>query len=417
LDSQKLNYEILKKYKYIETFPDYDGDSIVNLMQSIQTFFGVNSDSSYQNIEYQGLKFDIFNPNINSKASNIENVFLIIIDGLGYNYLNNSTLNLFLKRNIKTQLTSVVPPTTAAALTTFYTGLAPKNHGIPAWFTYLKEFGLISKVPPLTTREFNFKWIMNKSILKELFEFSSIFERIKARSYCLVPKYYLNTSYTSFLTSNSQMIGIENLEDLLEFGLNITQNIPGKKLLIGYWPNFDTSAHETGLYSERTLNELQSIDKIVENFISKSESKLQKTLFIITADHGFLDIETKNQIFIEKEFPEFKKFLTMPLCGEARLPFCYIRASKASEFMNFVTKNMNEICELISVDELINSNLLGYFKPHNKLFDRLGDFMLIMKNGFVLKDLILGGKESNENLKSYHGGLSTNEMIVPLIFW
>jgi len=430
-NTNQLNMNILKNYKFIEVCPDYSGGSIVNLMSSIRNFFEKDHNSNSRlskdalNIQeqlisqqYPPLNCDIFDPEINKKTENIQNVFLIIIDGLGYNYLNSSPLeqlNLFLKRNIRLKLTSVTPSTTAAAITSFLTGLAPKNHGIPAWYTYFKEVGIISIMPPMLVRDYNFRWINKNINITKLFNFNSIFRYIKARCYYFVPSSLMNTPYTFFMGKSSQMIGIENFNEMLEFGINIINNIPGKKFLVGYWPSIDSLSHNLGIYAPKTINELQKIDETIENFITKKESKLKNSLVILTADHGLIDINDNNRIFIENQFDNLKKTLTMPLCGEARLPFCYVRPSKVSDFKNIVLEKMADFCEMISVEDFINTNILGYFNIHPKLFDRLGDYILIMKKGFVLCDVLATGKI--KMLSAYHGGFSADEMLVPLIFW
>jgi hypothetical protein len=47
------------------------------------------------------------------------------------------------------------------------------------------------------------------------------------------------------------------------------------------------------------------------------------------------------------------------------------------------------------------------------LLDRIGDYILIMKGNYVIKDRLLG--ETMHFLKANHGGMSGKEMFVPLI--
>jgi hypothetical protein len=51
--------------------------------------------------------------------------------------------------------------------------------------------------------------------------------------------------------------------------------------------------------------------------------------------------------------------------------------------------------------------------PNKKLFDRVGDYILVMKENYILKDVLLGEHE-NKNI-GHHGGVSKEEMYVPLI--
>ena len=53
------------------------------------------------------------------------------------------------------------------------------------------------------------------------------------------------------------------------------------------------------------------------------------------------------------------------------------------------------------------------YKPNPKLKDRIGDYVLIMKEGHIIKDSLMGRKESYHI--GNHGGVSKEEMFVPLI--
>ncbi|HLD61630.1 MAG TPA: alkaline phosphatase family protein [Patescibacteria group bacterium] len=93
--------------------PNYKNGSIVNLMASIKKAFGGKS-------AYEPLKnFDI--------SSVYKNIVLIVIDGLGYEYLIKHGKDSFLYKNLKGKMTSVFPATTASAMTTYSTGLAPST--------------------------------------------------------------------------------------------------------------------------------------------------------------------------------------------------------------------------------------------------------------------------------------------------
>ena len=62
---------------------------------------------------------------------------------------------------------------------------------------------------------------------------------------------------------------------------------------------------------------------------------------------------------------------------------------------------------------MIRKNFFGLQEPNEKLFDRVGDYILIMKEKHVIKDFIMG--ETAHILKANHGGVSGEEMYVPLI--
>jgi hypothetical protein len=64
-------------------------------------------------------------------------------------------------------------------------------------------------------------------------------------------------------------------------------------------------------------------------------------------------------------------------------------------------------------EDLIANNYFGLFEPNPRLFERVGDYVLVMKENYVLRDSLLG--ESRPAHIGYHGGVSQEEMFVPLV--
>jgi len=97
-------------------YPDYRGGSIVNLMSSILTVYDTKPGI------YPPLR-DIETKELQSAR----NLVLLVIDGLGYDYLYRQGAGSTLYRHLQQRITSVAPPTTATAISTFLTGLAPQQ--------------------------------------------------------------------------------------------------------------------------------------------------------------------------------------------------------------------------------------------------------------------------------------------------
>src|SRR5687767_3606874 len=120
--------------------PDYSGGSLVNLMASIVASRGGKPPHvPLRNIETETLRA-------------ARNVVLLIIDGLGDNYLMRRGAGGELARRRRAALTSVFPSTTASAITTTYTGRTPLEHGLTGWFTYFGEAGCVSAALPFRSR-------------------------------------------------------------------------------------------------------------------------------------------------------------------------------------------------------------------------------------------------------------------------
>ncbi len=383
--------------------PDYKDNSIVNLMSTILSHFEI--DSQYSNLK-------IFQPN---ELAADETIILLIIDGLGYNFLNEKGRDSFLFENLRGKITSVFPTTTAAAMTTFYSGLAPQNHGVPAWFTYLREIGMVSVILPFKTRGFrNFDYEKNKIKPSDIFLFKSLFEHIKYDYYSIFPKAIKGSSYSNYVMEGSTQIGYRSLDDLLKKiqSTVLRKSEKKKKYILAYWPKFDAISHDRGIQSQAAIDHFRELDKKIETFSSKLKNKDSKIRLIITADHGLIDTTPENTIWL-KDHPELYETLAIPICGEPRAPFFYVRPSKIADFENYIRNHLNHAGELIKGETLIKENYFGLFEPNKRLFDRTGDYILLMKDNYILRDTLIG--ETRHELVGNHGGLSKDEIYVPLI--
>lgn len=107
--------------------------------------------------------------------------------------------------------------------------------------------------------------------------------------------------------------------------------------------------------------------------------------------------------------------LSLPLCGEGRSVYCYIHPSKVNQFERYVKNSLGRYCWIYKSEYLIKKNFFGLFKPNPKLFDRVGDYILICKDNYIIKDKVSVGEEKKKPHIGHHGGASKEEMLVPLV--
>ncbi|NOX71129.1 MAG: alkaline phosphatase family protein [Candidatus Micrarchaeota archaeon] len=380
--------------------PDYGGGSIVNLMSSITK--ACNGRTKYRQLRTIPA----------SEIKNAKNIVLVVIDGMGYEFLKRFGKESFLMKNMRGKITSVFPSTTACAITTFNTGLAPAQHGVISWFMLLKELGVVARPLPFNPRHggppFSFSGI-DASILSEA---KSIPSKIKRLSYVITHKSIVESDYSESFGKESKRIPYSNLAGFFsEIRKTVTRN-NRRKFIYAYWPKLDSIAHDKGPFGNDAKVHFLDIDRRFERLSKQLEGT--DTILIVTADHGL--VESKKEELIKlKDHPKLEETLALPLCGEARVAICYVRPSKAREFEKYVEKNLSKFCTLHKSEELVRKGLFGpaNMKPSKKLYERTGDYMLIMKGNYLLKDYLPNEKAGFQ--KGNHGGLSKEEMWVPLI--
>lgn len=377
-------------------YPDYD-NSIVNLMSSILNSFGASS--IYPELSL--LKSKELIPK--------KNVILLVVDGLGYEFLKNEYQDGLLQTGLRGKMTSVFPSTTATAITTFLTGTAPQQHGITGWNILLKELGVIATILPFTSR-MGVSLSSPHDVGKRIFKYPSVFEQIKSQSYYILPKKLANSVYTLAHAGESKKIGVNGLSDLFQAIVRSAKENTRKKYIYAYWHQYDHIAHSNGYNS---VSAKQHVDQI-RGYMQSLTQQLKDTssILMVTADHGFTNTSKEHTIEL-KEHPELVACLTLPLCGESRASYCYVKNNKRDFFLSYIKKNLSQCMEVYPSEELFEKGLFGRGKPSESLLDRIGDYILLMKENYIIKDFLI--TEEEHFYDGRHGGCSENEMQVPLM--
>ncbi len=380
--------------------PNYENGSIINLVSSITTALG-NSPATHKPLSFLESDF----------ISKKKNVVFIVLDGLGYNFIKDQGSS-FIKRNIVGSCTSVFPSTTATAITSFLTGMSPAQHAVTGWFVYLKELGTISAILPFKPRYGGEIFSKSDIFAKDIFRQSTIFEKFNRKSFTLSNDYIINSDYTKFYSKGSTSVAYkkENIENFVMNLRTLVQDIPEEKFIYAYWPTFDTLAHKNGIHSLNCKNHYQELSRALENFVYSINNT--DTVVIVTADHGLID--SPKEAFIDLDLhPKLRDTLVMPLSGDPRAAYCYVKQGMTDIFENYVHEHLADVCSMFKSAELVERHFFGLDVPNPKLWDRIGDYVLIPKENYVIKDKVLG--ESPHYYTGHHGGVSEDEMYVPVI--
>lgn len=377
--------------------PDYDGGSIVNLMSSISKSFNTTH-------PYPVLK--ILPPSEIKKARNI---ILLVIDGLGYEYLKTRK-DSFLYKNMKRSMTSVFPPTTSTAIPTFLTGVPPQQHASTGWYVYLKELGVVSAILPFMPRiggvPFTHQGISVESIITQ----KPLSEKLKTKVFHITRKEIHDSDFTVAMAKKAKILPYSNLNGFFRQVKKAVSWNNKKKYVFGYWDSLDSLNHKYGEGSAKAEKHFNEIDKKIKKFSESLNGT--NTLLLITSDHGFINVPKEKRLWLE-DHPKLKECLSMPLSGEPRAAYCYVKPGREKEFESYVKKHLSEYCCMIKTLDAIKQNYFGLYKPNPRLFERAGDYILVMKENYIFKDRIV--KKKKKEFVAHHGGVSENEMIVPLI--
>ena len=381
-------------------YPDYHGSSIANLVSSIALGMG-----GWENGYPPCAMLD------NDRVHEVRNLVLLVIDGLGYHYLKEQAGDSFLSAHCAGALTSVCPSTTATAIPTFLTGLPPQQHGLTGWFTYFSELGSIITVLPYTTRLGRMPIDDRLLHPTQLTGLPPLYDRLSVSSHLVMPDWIADSTFNRAFSGKARIRpyrgGIQGLAKGVRSAVDHGRE---RNFVYAYWPEFDSLAHHHGVASEVVAQQLDSIDRAIADLADSLADS--DTLLLVTADHGFIDTEPEHTLRLV-EHPGLADTLMMPLCGEPRLSFCYVHPGRTEDFEAYVGERLGEEVTLLPSRQLLEEGRFGLGRPHPRLRDRIGHYALLMKENHIITSE-LPGEQPLAHI-GVHGGLSADEMYVPLI--
>ncbi|MBW8307700.1 MAG: alkaline phosphatase family protein [Thiobacillus sp.] len=378
------------------TLPDYRGGGIVNLMSSITTALG--SSSAYAPLA--ALPPDAL--------AGARHLVLLVVDGLGHDYLLGH--DGALRRHLHGQMTSVFPSTTASAIPTFLTGLAPQQHGLTGWHMYFREVGAI--IAPLPFRVRTGRHALREAGVTpaELFGLSPLVNRLPRPCHVVSPRHIIHSDFNVAFSGQAKRHGYDSLEEMAAQIGGFLRSAGPRSYVHAYWPQHDSLAHEHGVHSAAVANAFGALDAAFAQLVEVARDN--DSLVIVTADHGFIDTSAADTIDLD-DHPRLRETLLLPLCGEPRAAYAYVRAGREAQFEDYVRARLHDRVHLFKSEDVVRQGWLGLGEAHPGLADRLGDYVLIPRGRSILRDW-LRGEERHTHI-GVHGGLSAAEMTVPLV--
>jgi predicted AlkP superfamily pyrophosphatase or phosphodiesterase len=420
-----LTHEILPRIKAFQLpglqldadfiHPDYQGGSILNLPSTICRALGA-----------EPLGAAPLRPGLTVTAStDVRRVILVLVDALSLHrlqrWMSDGTAPVWSRlaeQGKITALTSITPSTTTAALTSLWTGRSPAEHGIVGYELWLKEYGVVSNMILHTPISFgnDAGSLAKAGFIPEQFlnllTLGTHLSEYGVRSYALQHRSIMHSGLSQMFFKDVNVHGFftsaelwVNLRHLVEANPNTRQY---------FWVYTGQIDHFSHFYhpdDERTASEFEEFSREFEqHFLDKLSPALRKgTLVLLTADHGMIATQ-KSAHYDLRNHPELSHLLHIQPTGESRLMYLFIRPGQADSVRNYFDLAWPGRFSFIDPSEAVAKGLFGPGKPHAHLSDRLGDLVVAAR-----EEAYLWWADKENPLIGRHGGLSADEMIVPLL--
>ena len=382
------------------TLPDYEGGSIVNLMRSLGDACGADAPLPYAPL--RGGKVSL--------RDTAKHIVLLVIDGLGCRYLEHHGAGSRLQAHLQASLTSVFPSTTASAVTTFLSGLAPQQHALTGWHMYFDELGTIAAVLPLRPRSCDRVDLSQEEWPARLFGHRPFVGRIARTATFVSPREIADSPFNRYHSAGAQVIAYATLEELFGAIVRAVRQAEAPSYTHAYFSELDSLAHVHGIGSEQVSRRFAELDRAFGKCLDALAGS--DTLLVACADHGFIDSPPGRQIDLA-EHPDLAATLARPLCGERRVAYCYVRPGQAARFEAEAARALDGRADCYRADALVARGWFGPGAPDPRLAARIGDYVLVMRDNWTLLDWVEGEKRYRQF--GVHAGVSKEEMIVPLV--
>ena len=383
--------------------PDYHGGSIVNLMRSIERALEARPCAAAQAYpELESLPA--------AELAAARNIVLLVIDGLGYDYLNGPGAGSVLRRHLKARITSVFPSTTATAVTSFLTGVGPQQHALTGWHVWLRELGCLAATLRFRPRHGGDALSRAGVAPRSVFTVESMFDRLPVKSHVVSPDKIIESDYNVAHCGAARRQPYKELPDLFSKMAEIVRSGTERQFIHAYTYDLDVAAHTFGSASPEMQAKFRQIDAGFARFLDEVAGS--GTLVIAVADHGFVDSPKASCIELA-EHPQLAATLMLPLCGERRAAYCYVDPGQQAVFEHHVQTRLDHCADLYRSSDLIAQGWFGLGPANPRLAERVGHYTLVMKDDYTIKDWIPG--EQRHLTLGVHGGVSAAEMQVPLI--
>lgn len=386
--------------------PDYGPGGLFALVQSIGAFL----DGADWKPPTAPHALNLPDPPSGSSPGSAPVLVFLLVDGLGDHFLQRHGAGSRLLEHRQTRLTSVFPSTTASAVTTLLTGLAPVTHGLTGWFIRDRRFG--GTLAPLPMMVRGNGPIQGLFLLSRLFPYRSLFQSRRRASVLVSPACI---AHSRFSLRHARGARIQPYSGLTELGTAIESAVEslqgsGGGYLHAYYPGFDAICHESGCASPAALAEFGRIETVIARLVDRLTGSGVE--LVISADHGFIDSDPAHTLQLAA-MPALSAMLEAPLIGEARSAFCEVRRGAEADFLAFARSELAGKAVAVPSSELLAHGLFGPGPAHRRLRERIGSHALLMETGWTVRDTVAGERE--HPMLGVHGGLSADEMWVPLI--
>jgi len=342
------------------------------------------------------------------KIGPADHYVFVLIDGLGMNLIRQLATDGFFRSHLTAELRSVFLSTTATALTSLATAQWPAVHSVPGWWMYFPDHNVSAVTLPFVERSTG-RSLAELGITPQMaYPVPSIWPEIKHELLSVVPVRIKSGVYNTYATGNTPRAGYTELPDALAIVRERVLSARRPSFTYLYLPQLDALCHARGIDHPLVPALLASLD---QQFSALAADLAGRARLVISSDHGQVNVSDNRRIVLPENDP-LCRHVVCPPTGEPTVPIFHVRDGHEASFASEFTQLFGDLFVLLTPDEVEQLRLLGPENLSPTMKCRLGTFVGIALQPAKFYIRPCDGSEANIGV---HGGLSPDEMSVPLI--
>ncbi len=375
-----------------------DGTGSVHLFRALASLCGYNAFHDDEDVEL-----------LRRAIGEYPHYIFILVDGMGESLRRFFPAGGFLASADTTILSGVYPSTTAVALTSQATGLWPAEHGVTGWHTYLPDRNL-TVLPLKASERFSRKSLKHFHIpFSEVIAPDSIVPRYTYSKRVFLKKSLRGGYFGKWAFFGITRTGASTFVHSFDRLIHHVHGAEGTWFSHLYIEDLDSVSHRRGPDSEAVGSLLEKIDAQLSRLRDAAGEQVR---IIVTADHGHIGVDPERHHLLH-EYDPILDLLLAPPSGESRNPIFHVRDGMEDLFADLFTKRYGDDFVLVTPQVVETEKLMGPVSLSDVTRARMGTFIGIAKTDAAIEYIPADGQSKNH--VGMHGGLSSQEIEVPLI--
>jgi predicted AlkP superfamily pyrophosphatase or phosphodiesterase len=328
---------------------------------------------------------------------------VFVVDGLGLHNLNTRSGHArFLRAAMskKDIARTVFPSTTASALTSLLTGVAPGEHGIVGYRALVPDRDeVINQLRGWDRDGLDPAWQRAEPVTERL-------AREGRPSFVVSKATYAGTGFTHAIMRGAEFVAAADLADRARIAADLAARHPGSFVYL-YGPDLDVIGHRSGWQSDEWSAGLERVDAAARTL---AESLAPGVGAVVTADHGMVDVARHRHLLLTagSDLVEGVHLIG----GEPRMLHLYADAGRAHDVLTRWRASESARSWVLSRSEAVEAGLFG--RVTAEVAPRIGDVIVAARAGVAYYDDRLADKGA-QRMIGQHGSLTDEERVVPLI--